>query len=91
MKPLLNQTDYEYILEVWRVSKLGVLGMGVFCKRLQEKFVSPICACLFMCKHALTGQLCRLLSKGEGLSLQTCPGARQYCTMHNEGSGHKEE
>lgn len=43
------------------------------------------------CDHALTARLCVLLSNGGGLSLQTCPGARQYLTKHNEQLGRKRE
>lgn len=38
-------------------------------------------------KYVVTGWLC---VRG-GLSLQTCPGARQYSTKHNERPQHKEK
>lgn len=45
--------------------------------------------CVFVYVHirgqrVVIGRLCVQLYGGRGLSLQTWPGARQYCAKHNE-------
>lgn len=53
-----------------------------------RKLISLKCVCLVMCTY---GARQAGFVYGGGLSLQTCPGARQYSTKHNERPRHKEK
>lgn len=56
-----------------------------------RKLISLKCVCLVMCTYGASMWRQAGFVYGGGLSLQTCPGARQYSTKHNERPRHKEK